>query len=170
MPLALCSALARRTLPGFLLLLVLAGGGWASVTVTPRTIAAVPGREQDRTTAVSTLREAVEIANLFLASDYRKTLPAGRLVLQDDSLTFVTPARTLPVRIRCSSSGDILIPLHMAAQERAVGFVVGLVAPRQRREIDNSLFKDKTGNMLPNYVVAATILHELTHSFFGAGA
>jgi hypothetical protein len=152
-----------------LLLLVLALGGCASVPVTPRSIAAVPDRAEERAAALVCLREAVAIANEFLASDFRKTLPAGELVLADDGLTFVTAERRLPVNIRCTRAGDLLIPFKMAAQERSDGFVVGSVPPREHRAIDNSLFHRRSGAPVRDFEVAQLIVHELTHEYFGLG-
>jgi hypothetical protein len=152
-----------------LLLLILALGGCASVPVTPRSIAAVPDRAGDRDAALRNLRAAVAIANEFLASDFRKTLPAGELVLADDGLTFVTAERRLPVDIRCTSAGDLLIPFKMAAQERADGFVVGSVTPHEHRAIDNSLFRRRSGAPVRDFEVAQLILHELTHEYFRLG-
>jgi len=106
---------------------------------------------------------SVAIANEFLKSDFRKTLPAGRLTLSDTGIVFKTKDRDLPLDIRCCPAGDILIPFHMVAQERASGFVVGLVKPRQHRVIDNSLFLQTNGERLPDYAIAELILHELTH-------
>lgn len=143
--------------------------GCASVHVTPRTIREVPGRQKDAGVALASLAQAVAIANEFLKSDFRKTLPAGRLTLSDTGIVFKTKDRDLPLDIRCCPAGDILIPFHMVAQERASGFVVGLVKPRQHRVIDNSLFLQTNGERLPDYAIAELILHELTHCYYRLG-
>ena len=137
--------------------------------ITPKTIAAVRTRDSERDRSQQVLHEAVLIANGFLCSKYRKTLPPGGLRLTDDGMTFVTAGAEQPLRIKCSVAGDILIPLHFAAWERSWGFVVGYVPPRQSRAIDNSLFKDSSGRALANYQVTRTILHELTHSYHKVG-
>jgi hypothetical protein len=152
-----------------LLLLLLPLCGCVSVRVTPRSIAAVPDRAKDREAALVCLREAVAIANEFLASDFRKTLPAGELVLSDDGLVFVSQGRRIPVDIRCTSWGDILIPFKMAAQERSTGFVVGSITPHEHREIDNSLFRRRSGKPQRDFEIAQLILHELTHSYYRLG-
>jgi hypothetical protein len=144
-------------------------GGCSSVYINPKSIAAVHERDPERNRAQVRLREAVAIANDFLVSDVRKTLPSGSLRLGDDGIVFSTAKDELAFRIKCSFSGDILIPFGMAAQERSWGFVVGTVPPRESRVLDNSLFKVPSGRILENCEIAGIILHELTHTYFRAG-
>jgi hypothetical protein len=153
----------------FLLVLLLFLCGCISVRVTPRSIATVADRAKDREAALVCLREAVAIANEFLASDFRKTLPAGELVLSDDGMSFVAEGRRTPIDVRCTSAGDFLIPFKMAAQERSYGFVVGGMTPHEHREIDNSLFRRRSGKPLRDFEIAGLILHELTHCYCRVG-
>ena len=150
----------------FLLVLL---SGCTSVRVTPGDVGRIAGRDDERAKIVKTWKEAVWIANWFLASEYRKTLPQGEITLDAGGMAFVTGGRRLPIRVRCSPMGDLLIPFGMIAQERSDGFVVGSVPPHRDREIDNTLFKQIAGSPLPNYEIADLILHELTHVYFKQG-
>ncbi len=114
-------------------------------------------------------KEAVSISNEFLASEYRKTLPQGEISLDENGMVFVSDRVRLPIRIRCSSSGDLLIPFKMVAQERSDGFVVGSVPPHRHREIDNTFFKHISGSPQQNYQLAGLILHEISHVHFRLG-
>ena len=109
------------------------------------------------------------IANDFLHSDFRKTLPNGTLFLGDDGIVFSTSGDVVPLKIKCSFAGDILIPFGMAAQERSWGFVVGTVPPGESRVLDNSLFTGPSGRLLENFEIAGMLLHELSHTYFRTG-
>ena len=137
--------------------------GCSSVPVTPASISALPNRIEDREAAARCLHEAVQISNAFLASSFNESLPNGQMTLSDDGIIFSGGGDAFPFTITCSVAGDILIPFRMAAQERACGFVVGSVRPHEHREIDNSLFRHTSGEVLPNHLVAGTLLHELAH-------
>lgn len=143
--------------------------GCASVSVSPRSINQITARPDERAAMLKTWNEAVWICNEFLGSEHRKTLPAGKIVLEDEEMAFLTDGVRIPIRIRCSAAGDLLIPFKMIAQERADGFVVGALPPRQHRELDNTFFKHLSGRPKENYLVADMILHELTHMYFKLG-
>lgn len=143
--------------------------GCASVRVTPNSIREIRERSEESAEILKTWEEAVSISNEFLASEYRKTLPQGEISLDGNGMAFVTDRARLPIHIRCSSLGDLLIPFKMAAQERSDGFVVGSVPPHRHREIDNTLFKQTSGRLLKNSQLAGLILHEITHVHFRLG-
>lgn len=167
------AAARRRPTIGIQLLLALVVGlsvsGCVSARITPTTVAAVHGREAERAAALQRWDEAVSLCNGFLASSARQTLPAGRVEFDGAGMTFVTDTARLPMRVRCTTFGDWLIPFRMAAQERSDGFVVGRVPPRQSRILDNSFFKYSCGETQSSVSMAGTILHELTHSYYKLG-
>jgi len=139
------------------------------VHVTPTNLSAIPERSEERTAALQRWNEAVLLCNMFLESAERKTLPPGHVNFGEEGMEFVTDSIHLPIQIRCTSWGDVLIPFKMIAQERSDGFVVGLVPPKQSRLLDNSFFKQRNGQLLGNGGMAQLILHELTHSYFRLG-
>lgn len=152
-----------------LLGLIITLSGCTSVLVTPKAVSHIEGRSVEKAEVLKRWDEAVRICNDFLASDFRKTLPEGRMVLEEGGMTFVTADARLPIRIRCCVAGDLLIPFKMIAQERSDGFVVGSLPPRQNREIDNSLFKELSGSWQANHQIAGVILHEVTHTHLKTG-
>ncbi|HZP61110.1 MAG TPA: hypothetical protein VFB27_12370 [Opitutaceae bacterium] len=158
----------RRTLLLVLFPLLLSAG-CASVPITQKNLAALPARTDERDADLKRWTEAVWLCNAFLSSPERATLPPGRIDFSEQGMEFVSDSGRLPIRVRCTTWGDLLIPCHMAAQERSDGFVVGLVPPRDSRLLDNSFFKYNSGQPAPNVVIARLILHELTHSYFHVG-
>ena len=108
-----------KAIPIIAILCILSG--CSSVNISPRTIGAVEGRLPDKDRAQLRLREAVAVANEFLASDFRKTLPSGTLGLDETGMVFCTAKDNVPIQIKCSFAGDILVPFHMVAQERSRG-------------------------------------------------
>lgn len=148
---------------------ILLSSGCASVHVTPTNLSAIPERCEERTAALQRWNEAVLLCNMFLESPERKTLPPGHVNFGAEGMEFVTDSVHLPIRVRCTSWSDVLIPFKMIAQERSDGFVVGLVQPKQSRLLDNSFFKQRNGKLLANAGMAQLILHELTHSYFRLG-
>jgi hypothetical protein len=129
---------------GLALILVgvtLSFSGCISVPVTPASIAAQRGRDEERAADVQRWTDAVSLCNAFLVSPERKTLPAGRVNFGEEGMEFVTGSVRLPMRIRCTTYGDLLIPFAMIAQERSDGFVVGLIIPKESRGLDNSFFQ-----------------------------
>ncbi len=143
--------------------------GCATVPITPARVAAAPVATELRDGCLSRWREAVQLSNAFLASPYRKTLPAGELRLSDDGMEFVVGTNALPVRVRCTTWGDIVVASEFVAQERADGFVVGLAPPKRDRLFDNTFFKSRAGRPLTAGGMAAMILHEITHSYYRCG-
>jgi len=129
----------------------------------------VHDRTDERDSDLKRWTEAVWLCNEFLNSPERRSLPAGHVDFTDGGMQFVSESIHLPISIRCTKWGDVLIPFHMAAQERSDGFVVGLVPPRTSRLLDNSFFKTNNGNPSSSASIALLILHELTHSFYHLG-
>ena len=143
--------------------------GCSSVPVTPGNLAAIRVRTEERDNALKRWDEAVRLCNAFLASPYRSTLPEGTLQLTDEGMVFVTGDAVLPVRVRCTRWGDLVVATSYTAQERSDGFVVGLMSPKRDRLLDNSFFKDPQGQPLSSSVMAELTLHELTHSYCRVG-
>jgi hypothetical protein len=143
--------------------------GCVSVPITPNSIGKVKGRDVEKAGALTRLNDAVLMCNMFLHSTHRKTLPEGEIVLDGDGMTFITATERLPIHIRCSSSGDLVIAFGFTAQERSDGFVVGKLPPKKNRELDNSLFNQPSGNVKKYYQISELILHELTHTYFKQG-
>ena len=127
--------------------------------------------QEERREIVATWREATERANAFLASPYRRTLPAGRYEFDDrDGMRFVTAAGTWPIAVRCTTWGDLCVACGFAAQEREDGFVVGSRGRARDRLVDNSLFVSGWGGWRASSDgVADLILHETTHVVWREG-
>lgn len=160
-------------LPGLLGLLALFLTACASVDVTPRALEESALAPEARDELARRWGEAVELANGFLASPYRLTLPAGRYTLAPDGMHLVTPERTWPVRVRCTTWGDLCVATGFAAQERTSGFVVGEVEPQGRepagRAVDNSFFLAPDGSPNGPREMAHLLLHETTHQVHRVG-
>lgn len=160
---------ARRL--GAVALLALAPlAGCSGVALTPDSIGASTVAAPLPHDAVATWREAVALANDFLASPWRRTLPAGRLELSDaDGMRFVTEQGAWPISVRCTPWGDVIVDFGFAAQEREWGFVVGSMEPGRDRLVDNSLFVAPNGWRKPASDVADLIVHETTHVVWREG-
>lgn len=111
----------------------------------------------------------MRLANDFLESSFRETLPRGYLELKDSGMVFVSESGEQPIQVRCTSWGDFVVAANLAAQERSNGFVVGLVHPKESRLIDNSFFKNLDGQPLSSAGMAELTLHELTHACYKTG-
>lgn len=141
-----------------------------SVELTPAAIATAHAPEDLRADVFRKWRVAVTLANDFLASDWRLTLPPGRLELADGSgMRFVSPLGTWPIEVRCTWWGDVVCACGFAAQEREHGFVVGESEPERDRLVDNTLFVNAAGWRKPPSDVAELILHETTHVVWREG-
>jgi hypothetical protein len=167
----LTAALRRAAARALLLAMVpIAVGGCSGVPLTPAAISGAPVPEDVRRDVVATWREAVALANDFLASPFRATLPAGRFELADDAgMRFVTDAGSWPIAVYCTPWGDVCVAFGFAAQEREWGFVVGSMAPERDRLVDNSLFVYASGWRKPARDVADLVLHETTHVVWREG-
>jgi len=160
------------------LLLVLAS--CVSQPITPEVLRELG---DDGAAAAARLERAVEIANDFLASDARETLPPGRIERRAGELVFVhagetvfahageppEPSELTWIKIRRTTFGDLVESFGFEAQERSDGFVVGKRGDGDPR-LANSLFVspfDGSWNQAP--WIAELILHELTHTVMGDG-
>jgi hypothetical protein len=160
--------------PGFFPLILsfvlLGGAGCTSVQVTPARIreAKVPFTEIESATA--RWNGAIELANAFLASPWRRTLPAGKFVMEDGGMIFRSEVGDWPSRVRVTQIGDLLGRMGFIAQERSDGFVVGRTPPRRDAVIDNTFFRHLNGKPASSRSIASLILHETTHGVFREGA
>jgi len=164
------AAVTARVLAASATLLLLGGAGCASVELTPAAVERALVEAPAPARAAATWRKAVALANEFLASAQRRTLPEGRIELSDATgMRFVTSAGTWPIAVCCTSWGDVCVSFGFAAQEREWGFVVGSKEPERDRLVDNSLFVGPAG--LPKVAsdVAHLILHETTHVVWREG-
>ncbi|HKB16327.1 MAG TPA: hypothetical protein VKF62_09680, partial [Planctomycetota bacterium] len=120
------AALARS------LLLLSAGlGACRSIPVTPAAIEACAAPSGEKARALGTWREAVDLANEFLASRFNRTLPAARYDLGPDGMRFVAADRAWPIEVRRTTWGDLVLWAGFQAQEREYGFCVGECPPEE---------------------------------------
>jgi hypothetical protein len=156
-----------------ILVLISAGlSSCAGVLITPRTVRESKGPEEDKEAAVAAWQEAVRLANEFLASPYRHTLPSGSFSLDDEGMHFVTPRGRWPIEVWWTPWGDFVLWTGGAAQEASYGFVVGKRPTPGRnpdRVLDNSFFRNGTGGLVQPWSMALMILHETTHIVYGVG-
>ena len=151
---------------------VVALAGCASVEVTPAAVeraARVPADE--RADLLRRWREALELANAFLDSPQRETLPAGRFELdRRRGMRFATAEASYPLRVRFTMWGDWVVAVGSVAQERSDGFVVGRSRSDPRDvAVDNSMFYDHRGRPREPAMLARLILHETAHVVLGVG-
>jgi hypothetical protein len=158
-----------RPLAAFATLLLL-DPGCRSVELTPAAVERALVEAPAPARAAATWREAVALANEFLASAQRRTLPEGRFELSEGAgMRFLTSAGAWPITVCCTSWGDVCVAFGFAAQEREWGFVVGSKEPERDRLVDNSLFVGPGGFRLTAGDVARLILHETTHVVWREG-
>ena len=162
--------MTARSLAAPATLLLLVGTGCAGVELTPAAVERALVEAPAPARAAATWRKAVALANEFLASAQRRTLPEGRIELSDAAgMRFVTSAGTWPIAVRCTTWGDVCLAFGFAAQEREWGFVVGSKEPERDRLVDNSLFVAPGGMRKSASAVAHLILHETTHVVWREG-
>lgn len=151
------------------LLLAALASACRSVEITPASIdvASVPAEE--RSTARERWGEAVALTNEFLASPYRRTLPAGHFDLDARGMRYVTERGTWPIEVRCTCFGDLVVGTGYRAQEREYGFVVGRRPPKRDPRVDNSMFRDPDGELHDVQSIADLMLHETTHVVYREG-
>jgi len=152
-----------------LLLALALAAACRSAVVSPATIRAADVPAEERAAALAALEQGVVLANEFLASPYRLTLPPGRFELDDDGMRFVTAGGERPIEVRCTTWGDLCVGFGFAAQERSWGFVVGAREPARDRRVDNTLLRDSDGEVKSPADVAELTLHETTHVVYGDG-
>lgn len=147
----------------FFLLAALLLPGCASMEVTPQSLREAVAPAEDRELALANWTAAVELANGFLASPLRQTLPPGRLELHEEGMVFHAEERAWPIRVRCTAWGDLCLLTGFIAQERSWGFVVGKEDPGADRVIDNSFLRNADGGIASAADIASLLLHETTH-------
>ncbi len=141
--------------------------------VSPAALRAAELPERERRQALELWQAAVERANEFLDSPFRRTLPPGEIALGDEGMRFVereNGREIQPLEVVCSDWGDLLVLCGFAAQESPRGFTVGATRARGRRLVENSLFRDPENQWLSPPEIASLVLHELTHDWSGDGA
>lgn len=150
-------------------LVVLVPSACRSVDVTPASLRSADAPAHERERALAVWRAAVERANAFLASPLRRTLPAGTIELADDGMRLRTEHGAWPLRVRCTTWGDLCVRTGFAAQEREDGFVVGAAPPGRDPRTDNSLFRTSEGEPHDAGRIARLVLHEATHVVYREG-
>jgi hypothetical protein len=162
--------LVAAVLLAAVLLGFLAISGCACVEVTPAALLVSPDVPDDvRASRLSTLRDAVDLVNRFVASPWNHSFPLLRLELRDDGFHFVDPTGSRPYKVFCSSWGDFILSIGGAAQALEGGFVVGKRKPCRSRVCDNSLFVRSDGTEREAGSVARTIVHEAAHTLHRRG-
>jgi hypothetical protein len=147
----------------------IAFAGCVAVPITPNKLAVLAATDPTARSELDTWTSAVAIANEFLHSNYRHTLPEGVITMDGEGMIFMSDKVELHTQVRATSFGNFMVHLGFAGQTRSWGFVVGKVPPRKDYLTDNSLFRDLKGNPYGNVFVAKMILHELTHMNLGMG-
>ncbi|HEX2852340.1 MAG TPA: hypothetical protein VHO24_03800 [Opitutaceae bacterium] len=144
--------------------------GCTSVQVTPARLREAKVPQPEIENAMVRWRQAVELANAFLESPWRRTLPAGKFVLEDGGMVFRSEAGEWPAGVRVTAIGELCARMGFIAQERSDGFVVGWAPPRRDAAVDNTLFRHLNGKPASSRSIASLILHETTHGVFREGA
>jgi hypothetical protein len=137
--------------------------GCRTITITPADLRQEAVAHPERELALEHWSSAVELANRFLASDFRRTLPPGRYELGEAGMRFVGERGELPIRVERTTWGDWIVRTGFAAQEREFGFVVGQRLPVRDALVDHSFFRGPGGELASPDSIASLILHETTH-------
>ena len=137
--------------------------------VTPRSLREAVAPVEERELAIARWNEAVALANGFLASPHRHTLPPGRFELGEDGMIFTSEDRVWPITVRSTAWGDLCLLTGFIAQERSWGFVVGKEEPGADRVIDNSFLRNAGGGIANAQDIASLLLHETTHMVLRQG-
>lgn len=146
---------------------LLLAGGCRSIEISPRALSEQP--DPQHTAALAQWSHAVELANEFLDSDYRRTLPPGHFELLPEGMRFNGSERSLPIEVHSTEWGKFVVQAGFAAQERENGFVVGSQPPRKDPLLDHSFFRFGDGRLLPASSIAELTLHETTHVIYREG-
>jgi len=142
--------------------------GCASRPICPATLGAIADEEPAAMVALIRWNDAVDLANGFLASEHRETLPAGQFDHVHDGLVFRTGDLELPITVKATSWGTLCNWFGFTAQERSWGFVVGRRGGGHEL-VANSLFLDPEGRWYHPADIASLLLHETTHTLYGLG-
>lgn len=143
--------------------LVLVLASCRSFEITPAVLRTATDAHPERREALARWTAGVELANEFLASEFRLSLPAGRFELDDDGMRFVGSGGEFPLRVVRSTWGDWVVRVGFAAQEREWGFVVGQRCPVNDAWVDHSFFRGVDGELASPFELASLVLHETTH-------
>src|SRR6185295_2126456 len=81
----------------------------ACVVVTPSTIEAAKAPQQQRAQVLAAWTQSITIANEFLASPYRRTLPSGSIELGPRGMRFVTDRGAWPLEVHCNPYGALVL-------------------------------------------------------------
>ncbi len=111
---------------------------------------------------------AVELANGFLDSAANRALQDCHYQLQPQGMVLTTPQGPVPVQIRCTPWGSLVVWSGFEAQERSWGFVVGARGDGPAVAA-NSFFLRSDGQARPAWMMAELILHETTHQLHHVG-
>ena len=93
----------------------------SSVVLTPESLDATDVPLEERTADLALWSAAVELANEFLASPYRHTLPLGHFDLAPSGMQYVTERGTWPIEVRCTSYGDMVVSMGLPARRARRG-------------------------------------------------
>lgn len=156
----------RPTLLGLAAILL---SGCSAVPITPAAVRQASIAASDATDAIQRWETAVIIANAFLASPYRRTLPAGRFTLTDAGMRFETAGGAWPVHVRYDAIGHACVTFGFVAQERTDGFAIGKAPPKKNVVTDNTFFRTRSGAQQSPEAMAALLLHETTHEVLRDG-
>lgn len=159
--------MAGRVLPWGALAAVLAVS--CTTVVTPASIREAEAAPERRAATLAAWTEAVELANEFLASPFRRTLPPSSVEFGADGMALRLPQGRLPLEVHSNWYGDLVNGFGFVAQERDYGMVVGLREGGRDRSIENSLFAGEDGRPAPSHAIAEIVLHEATHVVFREG-
>ncbi len=157
-----------RTARAVLSLLVLPAAACRSVVVSPAVLREPADRATDRAAALTRWADAVALANDFLASPWRRTLPAGRVELTDDGMRFTSDGGCRwPLTVWSTTWGDLAVATGARAQECDGGFRVGSIDTPEGEAadplLDNTFFSFEDGSWHDAESLARVTLHEATH-------
>jgi len=152
------------------LVFVFSAVGCESVEVTPSRLESIADPDGLGDAALASWKEAVELMNDFLASDFNRSLPRGKYRFNDDVLEFAADGVVRPHHIRCSTWGDIVLFFGGKAQAVKDGIYVGARTGERNRVIDNSLFFRGDGSLRTPKSLAVSILHETAHIVHRCGS
>lgn len=165
-------------------LLCLLSVACSAVEITPRALREHRADPAGREEALESWASAVSLANRFLASPERRTLPPGQILLREDGMHFAWQGRSgleeetgvlrtfqgeIPLTVWVSGWGGLVNAAGYQAQEREGGFVVGRVDGWKDALVDNSFFKTLEGEWLAIEGQASLLLHEATHVYYEEG-
>ena len=156
----------RAPLLGFAAILL---PGCSSVPITPAAVRQAPVATTDAASAIQRWETAVIIANMFLESPYRRTLPAGRFTLTDAGMRLETAGGAWPIHVRYDAMGQVCVTFGFVAQERTDGFAIGKAPPKKNVVTDNTFFRTRVGAPQSPEGMAALLLHETTHEVLRDG-